>query len=597
MSCPDTRSQSSPHRLLTALRGQYAARVEEYSRLAVRVDGAALLDSVVADLDRLLSDAGALHVGPEATASRVSGDSGPHVPASYRQFVIKRAKIARLTGSAGVKNPVASPARGGYDPVADARYRGSAACQWRQAVMSKTNEDALICSEWRTTPKGLAAMTLSLRGHSVRITQRESGGAFYRIMLRGKKQQQWRSLQTTDPHEAKTRAEAFLRAFDPTASIHLVASSSEVPSESDAGAPVFTPTQTDGAAALTLGELWNRYKEAARFRKLDDYTQQDLTSRASIMLGHFGEHRDLTSLDSDDFEEYAMMRRRGGIQYKVRLRSRTGRDLGVRLRSTKPTAARSVQADLKFFRSMLLWAMRKKTGDGRRLLNEDPMEGFVIHGEVNPKRPVATHDRFEKTLDALERLAASETDSWKRQMCLMLATALVVLEGTGRRISAVLGLRWSDLHLDEEGGFADATITFRKELDKKRREKELPLLEHVARRLASYKATAHFPGGTELVFPDREGAGPVNSDRMRQLLEEAEHEAGLGPLDGSKFHAYRRKFATERGHLADHIVMELMGITDAKVFNDCYRKRSDSQLREGLGDVRRALDPRLERSA
>jgi integrase len=436
----------------------------------------------------------------------------------------------------------------------------------------------------------------------VRITQREPGGTFYRIMSTGKNQQDWKSLMTRDKGEALSRAKQFLCALH---TIETQARSTEgqgsmeesnVPPVSAPETIIRESQDTGGAAPLALGTLFTLFMKSSRFKKLDEATQYDLERRARIIIAHFGIDRDVSGCDSDEFDTYAIIRSRGGIAYEAPVRSRTGRDLGTRKKVSRSVGARSVEADLKLFRMVVIWAMRKKF-DGRRLLQEDPMEGVEISGEINPKRPVATHERFEKTLAEIHRLAGAETDAWARQLWVMLGVALVVLEGTGRRLSAVLGLLWSDLRLDEENGFRDARITFRSHLDKKRRAKELPLLPDVARELARYRLPQSFAGLAERVFPDRDGKAVVNGDRLRQLLGEAEIGAGLDPLDGSKFHAYRRKFATERGHRPDHEVMELMGITDPKVFGECYRKRSDEQLREGLSSVHRVNDLKLERVA
>jgi integrase len=469
-------------------------------------------------------------------------------------------------------------------------------------VNTTTNGVAVTRSDWRTTEKGCESITLKCGDQSVRITQRKPGGMFSRIMCGEDNTQDWKSLSTNDRDEALSRAEAFLRALSSIES-QAVGDAAPAAHEQYQIPPVTLPVTTSresqntgGPAPLALGKLCTDFKESPRFKRLGKKTQRDHSSTFQILLGHFGESRDVTSLDADDFEEFTAVRARGGIKYATRLRSRTGRDLGVRTRQTKPAGARSIEADLKLCRMMFIWAMRKKV-NGKRMLEEDPMAGVEIKKEINPKRPVATHDRFERTLAETHLKAGAESDQWARQLWVILAVALIVLEGTGRRLSAVLGLKWSDLRLDEEGEFQNATITFRSYLDKKGRATELPLHSDVARVLAHYRATEDFAGRSDLVFPGRDGKDTANGDRLRQLLEEAEIAAGLEPLDGSKFHAYRRKFATERGNLPDHVVMELMGITDPKVFSDCYRKRSDVQLRDGLSNVIRVNDLRLERVA
>jgi integrase len=99
-----------------------------------------------------------------------------------------------------------------------------------------------------------------------------------------------------------------------------------------------------------------------------------------------------------------------------------------------------------------------------------------------------------------------------------------------------------------------------------------------------------------LVFPDHTGPRPVRTDRLRQLLVQAEAHAGLTMLSGSLFHAYRRKFASERTHVEAAVVMELMGISDLKIFLECYSHTSTDTVKRALRDRRPNSDLRLERS-
>jgi hypothetical protein len=73
--------------------------------------------------------------------------------------------------------------------------------------------------------------------------------------------------------------------------------------------------------------------------------------------------------------------------------------------------------------------------------------------------------------------------------------------------------------------------------------------------------------------------------------------AGLTPLNGSLFQAYPRRFATARAHMPFKRVVQLMGITDPKVFFECYRRTSSESLREALVNPRPVTDPRFELAA
>jgi len=245
---------------------------------------------------------------------------------------------------------------------------------------------------------------------------------------------------------------------------------------------------------------------------------------------------------------------------------------------------------------MIVWAVGKKTGNGQRLVSDDPMAGYSILKESSPRRPIATDERFMKTLAAIDRLIAETDDEKLKLKYMMLALALKALEGTGRRISAILGLCWSDIVLLEENDARFPQIRFVRSLDKAGRGAWLPLAQPVYDALMEWRK--HCPSSTaDLVFPGVSEQIAIRTDWMAELLGRAESLAKLSPLNGSLFHAYRRRFATAREHLQPWHVMELMGITDAKVFRECYCRTSSESLREALGNPRPVTDPRFELAA
>ena len=69
------------------------------------------------------------------------------------------------------------------------------------------------------------------------------------------------------------------------------------------------------------------------------------------------------------------------------------------------------------------------------------------------------------------------------------------------------------------------------------------------------------PGiGDAYLFPNRNDASqPISRHRAARWLRRAEKLAEVEPLQGSLWHAYRRKWATERKHLPDTDVAEAGG--------------------------------------
>jgi hypothetical protein len=70
----------------------------------------------------------------------------------------------------------------------------------------------------------------------------------------------------------------------------------------------------------------------------------------------------------------------------------------------------------------------------------------------------------------------------------------------------------------------------------------------------------------------------------RDLLLRAERLAGLEPLDGSLWHAYRRKWATERKHLPAVDVAAAGGWKNTTTLARCYQQAdAETMLRVVLG--------------
>lgn len=131
---------------------------------------------------------------------------------------------------------------------------------------------------------------------------------------------------------------------------------------------------------------------------------------------------------------------------------------------------------------MLIWATTVKLPNGEWLLEENPLRGVKFPKEQNPRGPVATFDRFEQVRQAIRQLAAGAPSSRERDRWTRLELALVLAEGTGRRIGAIRRLRWSDITFDPP------SILWRAEFDKRRREQRVPIPESLAAEIRAIRA-------------------------------------------------------------------------------------------------------------
>ena len=90
--------------------------------------------------------------------------------------------------------------------------------------------------------------------------------------------------------------------------------------------------------------------------------------------------------------------------------------------------------------------------------------------------------------------------------------------------------------------------------------------------------------------------GPCEKDLLARHLDdkwlrEAEQLAGLEPLKGSLWHAYRRKWATERKHLPDVDVAAAGGWKSLQALKASYQQADPATMLSvvlGAGELREA---------
>jgi hypothetical protein len=128
---------------------------------------------------------------------------------------------------------------------------------------------------------------------------------------------------------------------------------------------------------------------------------------------------------------------------------------------------------------------------------------------------------------------AQEID-WRLPLVLTLA------EATGRRIGAILKLRWEDVDLNR---LPYGWIRFRAEHDKTGHEQWVPISEKTRRVLAEHKLRSF---DSECLFPsERKPDAPVDRSTMDRRLRAAYEKAELQPLTGGLWHPWRRRMSPQ----------------------------------------------------
>ena len=123
-----------------------------------------------------------------------------------------------------------------------------------------------------------------------------------------------------------------------------------------------------------------------------------------------------------------------------------------------------------------------------------------------------------------------------------------------------------------------ASIRWPADTDKEGRESCVPISPSV--RQALDRVLADRPGiGSAPLFPKpTDPAAPLTIHLASKWLREAEKLAGLQTHKGSLWHAYRRKWATERKHLPDVDVAAAGGWEDTVSLKTAYQQSDQATM-------------------
>jgi integrase len=381
---------------------------------------------------------------------------------------------------------------------------------------------------------GCWSKSLGTRGKRVRLFQKRRHGEFYRAVWIPGRGRDIASLATCDRNEAEQFGERLFAEL-------LKNDSAYVP------------------GPVRLGELWERFQsECATFLDNAHETKRDSKIRVRVLLAFFGPQRDMRHLTAHDTAQYAAARKRGGIKVSEK-------------RITKPVRQRSVQHDLSLLRQMLRWACAVGTPSGGRWLERNPLEGLRLDRERNPSRQVATYERFERVRKAIQNLASGATTDAERTRWLRLELAFVLVEATGRRRGSLVALRWEDVD------FTRGSIRWRAEHDKTGAESVVPIPTPLLDELRRFRNELGAISGP--LFPEqRDSSQHMAAEMLDQWLRIAETRAGVPKLKGALWHAYRRKWATERKDLPLRDVMAAGGWKDVTTLLTSYQQPDDATM-------------------
>lgn len=327
---------------------------------------------------------------------------------------------------------------------------------------------------------------------------------------------------------------------------------------------------------LTLGELFDAFRERGmpRYEKEVTRTHLNRLSMSMRLMEHvWGRSLRLEHLDQQRIDEFVTRREERGI----RLDEKT----------FEPVSRRTSRADLDCLSAILKWAQKQRHEGDWLLPGVNPLARVDLPPEKPDSeisRPIADQERYEAVLEFADQIGDTERHKGRY----MLPALLQVARHTGRRLQAILNLRWEDICLDREACEATlrrdqapvrrarewphGAIRWRAEHNKMgygsvipiRRELQEALKRYRVRgwpalleKIAGEKWDEKFDPEDMLLFPSpSDPRNLVHRSTPRDWLVLAEDLArqanrrGAPSVDEKQggFHAYRRWWASERSH-------------------------------------------------
>lgn len=325
------------------------------------------------------------------------------------------------------------------------------------------------------------------------------------------------------------------------------------------------------AELMTWGRLFALYQRYEVPKKASGSQSHD-KRRIEMWTRFLGGRKNPTDLSLKDLDAFVADRSSGRIDSR-------GKRVAGSIKTVRP---RTVQADFQFLNTALNWGMRWKEG-GDYLLRENPMRGFRIPAVKNPRRPVATHDRLLALLEVAPELTMRVSWNGRREnRSSYLPVLLFLADATGRRIGAICSLHSQDIRTDSG---KHGSIVWRADTDKLGIESVIPMTAEIR---AIMDECLDRVGGKGFLFPaPSDRSRPVGTYLATKWLRDAERLAGLQTQDGSCWHAYRRKFVTERKHLPVKDVSHAAGWKGPRTVIEIYQQPDEATQLRVLSEPRR----------
>lgn len=300
-----------------------------------------------------------------------------------------------------------------------------------------------------------------------------------------------------------------------------------------------------GSGRVTLALTCERYLEHHTPTKCAT-SQADDRRRVELWCRVLGPDKDPLATSSAEWSAFIHDRTSGAID---------ARGCAVELKARRVVRTRTVSADLEFLQLLLAWGTKWREGD-RYLLRENVTRGYRVPVERNPRRPVATVERYQALRAKCDQVHP------------FLGPILDLADCTGHRLSAVRSLQYDDLLLSAG---PHGMVRWRAETSKNG-EESVTAVDARTRGVLDGILTERPGIGPAPLFPSPDDPRkPIDRFLLDRLLRKAEGLAELKHLPGTAFHGFRRKWASEMQYEPATVVATLGGWKNVAVMQRAYQ--------------------------
>lgn len=323
----------------------------------------------------------------------------------------------------------------------------------------------------------------------------------------------------------------------------------------------------------TVGRIFDLFRRE-QLHGLSESREKDLRRALEMWEAWLGRRFDLSTFDRREWDAFARERGSGAIDARGR---------HVPAKSRREVGPRTVGKDLGTLRQVCRFAEGTRDRESAAfLLDRDPTRGLKLPREKSPSRPVARIETFRRLLSVADRIEVGHGKKHKARA--PLRELLILSAHTGRRIGAIVALRWSDWRPSEG---PHGVLRWRADSDKSGAEHIAEVTPEVRQTLQAWRQEGR--GDGEWIFPAPESDGHVRADVAGRWLREAEAEGKVWRdrerPDRWGWHAFRRMWATARKHLPDVDVAEAGGWADPAVMRQCYQHADRETTRRAILEV------------